>query len=77
MKGVVTAIEDTTFTLKVNEEDYIVHTSKDTLFAHIKNKRAYTFEDIEVGQNLQIATDGTVMTSLPPQVGALAITFLD
>lgn len=59
------------------ESQLIFKISDNTTFAHKVNKRLYRFEDLEVGQKVGLTPDGMMTTSIPAQLNATEVTFLD
>lgn len=58
------------------ETNYIIHVTEYTSIAHYRNKLAYRFEDLELGQIVDITTCGASSLSLPPQTVAIKITLI-
>lgn len=59
------------------ESQLIFKISDNTTFAHKMNKRLYRFEDLEVGQKVGLTPGGTMTASIPAQLDAVEVTFLD
>lgn len=74
--------EGTSFVMKDKDETdeaffVVVHAAEDVHVSHHKNKMAYQFKDLQVGQIVSVKTTGMAMTSLPTQVVATQIVLLD